>query len=94
MTDLAAALRMPLSTATRVVDKLVIKRLLRRTRGKEDRRVIQVVFSRRGQEINRFVAEARLRTAQEMLKSLQPAKRDEFLKIIAIVAAANIRLCS
>jgi DNA-binding MarR family transcriptional regulator len=67
MTDLAAAMRVPLSTASRVVDRLAAKKLVVRTPLAHDRRVVQVGFSRRGRRINQFVVASRQAAAMELL---------------------------
>ena len=70
MTDLAAAMRVPLSTASRVVDRLAAKRLVVRTPVVHDRRVVHVGFSRRGQRINQFVVASRQSAVMELLEEV------------------------
>jgi DNA-binding MarR family transcriptional regulator len=67
MTDLAGAMGVPLSTASRIVDRLADKDLVIRAPQPHDRRVVHVAFSRRGERINRYVAESRLAIARELL---------------------------
>src|SRR6201994_3886472 len=50
LADLADALRVDRSTATRMCDRLVRKRLVTRRRGSEDRRVVRVSLSAQGGE--------------------------------------------
>ena len=83
MRDLAAILKVPLSTATHTVDKLVAKGLVERKRITEDRRVVQIGFSKRGQRIHQYVVDARLAAARRMLKPLGAADRAAFLRQIA-----------
>jgi len=85
MSDLASALDMALSTATRTVDKLIVKQLVDRRRLDEDRRVVKVRFSKRGREIHRFVVSAQRRTAGTMLAKLTSQERQEFLRLLGIV---------
>ena len=87
MTDLAAALDMPLSSATRTIDKLIAKGLVARRRLEEDRRVVQVTFSNLGKEIHRFVVTGQKRAARSMLQTLNAEDRETFLRLLAIVAA-------
>jgi DNA-binding MarR family transcriptional regulator len=70
MTDLAAAMRVPLSTASRVVDRLAVNGLVVRTPLAHDRRVVHVGFSRRGRRINQFVAASRQAAAIELLEAV------------------------
>jgi len=83
MTDLAASLDIPLSTATRAIDKLVAKRLVERRGVVTDRRIVQIAFSSRGREINRFVMRSRLATARALLRTLSPGERNSLVKALA-----------
>ena len=83
MRDLAAILKVPLSTATHTVDKLVAKGLVERRRITEDRRVVQIGFSKRGQKINQYVVDARLAAARRMIEPLTAVDRADFLRQIA-----------
>jgi DNA-binding MarR family transcriptional regulator len=85
MTDLAGALRMPLSTATRIADKLVKKELVERRRAEGDRRIVEVGFSKRGREINRFVARRRLAAAEKLLGALSSADRARFMELTGMM---------
>lgn len=83
MTDLAASLRVPLSTATRTVDKLIAKGLVTRGGVKEDRRVVRIGFSARGKEINRYVAAKQRAGARKMLAELSASDRETLLALLA-----------
>ena len=72
MTELAGPLGIPLSTATRAIDKLVAKGLVERRRPRRDRRLVLVGFSGRGKEINQFVARSRTAIARLLLLKLRP----------------------
>jgi DNA-binding MarR family transcriptional regulator len=89
MSELAAALRVPLSSVTHTVDKLVSKRLVERRRVKTDRRLVQVGFSKRGKEINRFVTGKRLAEARCMLEALKPAERAVVVKRLEKMASKD-----
>jgi DNA-binding MarR family transcriptional regulator len=82
MSELAAILKVPLSTATRMIDKLVVKNLVERKHVKHDRRVVQVAFSRKGKRIHQFVIESRFAAGRGMLAALHPRERGVFLKRI------------
>ncbi len=87
MGELAGALKVPLSSVTHTVGRLVAKRLVERRSVKQDRRVVLVGFSKRGKEINRFVAEKRLASARTMLQALKLGERALLVKRLAKMAA-------
>jgi DNA-binding MarR family transcriptional regulator len=89
MSELAGALKMPLSSVTHTVDKLVGKRLAERRRVKKDRRLVQVGFSKRGKEINQFVTEKRLAAARSMFEALKPPERAVVVKRLAKMAKGD-----
>jgi len=89
MSDLAAVLKVQLSSATHTVDKLVSKGLVQRKRVNEDRRVVQVAFSRKGKKINQFVVQSRLAVGRGILEALAPKEREKFLKRMGTIATAS-----
>jgi DNA-binding MarR family transcriptional regulator len=80
MSELAEAMKITVSTATRTIDKLVAKGFVERKRVKKDRRVVRVDFSARGEEINKYVTGTRLAQARSILETLSPAHRGVFLQ--------------
>ena len=89
MSELAAVLETPLSTATRIVDRLAGKGLVERRQVTGDRRVVHVQFSRRGKRINQFVDDSRRSAAQAMLKALPARDRELVLDRLARMAATT-----
>lgn len=87
MTDLAGALDIPISTATRAIDKLVMKGLVERGGVVKDRRIVQVGFSPRGREINQFVMRSRFAIARNLLRPLLAEDRSRLIRLLAKVAA-------
>ena len=83
MSELAAILKVPLSTATHMIDKLVVKNLVERRHVKHDRRIVQVAFSKKGKRIHQFVLESRFTAARGMLAALSPRDRGIFLQRIS-----------
>ena len=83
MSELAAILKVPLSTATRMIDKLVVKNLVERKHVKHDRRIVQVAFSKKGKRIHQFVLESRFAAGRAMLAALSPKERGIFLQRIS-----------
>ncbi|HEX4275006.1 MAG TPA: MarR family transcriptional regulator [Bryobacteraceae bacterium] len=89
MTELADALKAPLSTATRTADKLVKKGFVERRRASGDRRVVEVEFSRRGREINRFVARGRLAVVRKLLGAMPAPERARLIDGLSMMLAAR-----
>ena len=86
MSDLAASMRVPLSTASRVIDRLARKGLVERDGG-DDRRTVHVRFSRHGLKLGRFLMEWRIETAAAMLDKLPRLDRRELLAALERIAA-------
>jgi DNA-binding MarR family transcriptional regulator len=80
MSRLADVLDVPLSTATRTVDRLAAKGLVERRQAKHDRRIIEVAFSRRGKRIHQYVLESRQAESHALLAALSGAERAELLR--------------
>lgn len=82
MSDLAETLGVPLSTATRMVDRLVEKKLAVRSRSEQDRRTVQVEISESGKAI-REIFRSQLRTmARSWLVPLSKGEREIFLELM------------
>jgi DNA-binding MarR family transcriptional regulator len=92
MSKLAELLDTPLSTATRIVDRLAAKGLVERRQAKHDRRIIEVAFGRRGKQIHRYVVESRHAEAHALLAALGAGERAELLRHLdRLIAAAPVR---
>ncbi len=89
ISDLAAILKVQVSTATHLIDKLAAKGLVERKRAKQDRRVVQVTFSRKGKRIHQYVVASRVAAARAMLEALDPAARRNFLQRLTKITAAS-----
>jgi DNA-binding MarR family transcriptional regulator len=83
MSELAAILKVPLSTATHMIDKLVVKNLVERRHVKHDRRIVQVAFNKKGKRIHQFVLESRFASGRAMLAALNPRERRIVLQRIS-----------
>lgn len=73
---LASALSIHPSTATRLCDRLVRKRLVRRTRGRVDRRSTEVALTAAGHDLVDEVVARRRRAIGQVLGAMRPADRD------------------
>jgi DNA-binding MarR family transcriptional regulator len=83
MTDFAALLGMPVSTATHVVSRLEKKELVERERSDTDRRVVRVSPTEPGRALVRAHVELRRAMARDMLRPLGASERDLFLDLLA-----------
>ena len=83
MSDLARDLNLALSTATNLIDKLVGKGLVERTRVDEDRRIVQVGLIEKGKLVYESYLEGQLAIGRSMLEALSPGEREIFLELMA-----------
>ena len=82
MTDLAEALGVPLSTATRLVERLIHKGLVSRSRIEDDRRVVRVELSGDGQKLLQVFMAKRLEMSRSMLSPLTQGEREIFIELM------------
>lgn len=73
--DLAAALAVTPSTATRMCDRLIMKSLVVRARPDYDRRAVTVSLSPTGQELVREVTARRRTELRTLLDRMEPVRR-------------------
>ena len=88
MSDLASELNVPFSSATGVVDKLVAKRMVARSRSEEDRRIVLVELTDVGKEASQVCSRQRVRFGRTMLSLLDEGEQDELLKLFRKMATA------
>lgn len=79
MTDLAAALPAPLSTVTRIIDRLQTKQLVERFRSADDRRIVIVKDSDKGKLLRDRVRRSQLEMAARILQPLSNREREILL---------------
>lgn len=89
MTDLAAALHAPLSTVTRIVDRLENKRMVERARSEEDRRVVVVRAGEKGRILHEIIQQSRMDMASRMLAPLTHGEREILLELIGKLIRAS-----
>lgn len=77
VSDLATALDIHPTTATRLVDRLVRKRLVGRRDAPGDRRVTHLVLTARGRGLVERVTERRARHLREIVQRLPAGRRGE-----------------
>ncbi|RLE12340.1 hypothetical protein DRJ04_06380 [Candidatus Aerophobetes bacterium] len=91
MSELGKATGIQLSTLTRVVDKLVEKKVVVRRPDPSDRRVVRVSVTPRGSELVKKFEEARRRKIVSILKRLTADERKEALRIFQVL---HQRICT
>ena len=92
MSAIAGAIRLSLSTATGLIDRLCEKKLVRRDRSVEDRRVVQVELTPEGRELHAAAMEGRVRYAGQLLGTLSPKEQEELLALLdKLRARAEVR---
>lgn len=82
MTDLSTALRAPLSTVTRIVDRLASKQLAERFRSAEDRRIVIVKEADTGKILRERFRGSQLDMAARMLQPLSNGEREILLELL------------
>ena len=87
MTDLASAMRVPVSTLTRIVDRLENKKLLSRSRSEADRRIVVVRQKRKGKLLHASYQRHQRHLVQRMLGPLSAGEREVFLQLMTKLVA-------
>ena len=82
MTDFSELLRVPVSTATRIVERLIDKGLASRSRIEDDRRVVRVELSEEGKKLNQIFLEQRRAIGRSMLSPLTHGEREIFIELM------------
>lgn len=83
MTDFAAMLGMPVSTATHAVSRLQKKGLVDRERSQPDRRIVRVSATQSGHALLQTHLELRRDMAREMLRPLATEERNLLFDLLA-----------
>jgi DNA-binding MarR family transcriptional regulator len=83
MTDFSELLGVPLSTATRMVERLIEKGLAIRSRIEDDRRVVRVDLSEEGKKLDQKFAEHRRAIGNAMLSPLTHGEREIFIELMS-----------
>ncbi|MGD0950633.1 MAG: MarR family transcriptional regulator [Candidatus Binatia bacterium] len=86
MGEIAGRVRMPLSTATRVVDRLVVRELVQRERPEDNRRVVRVALAPAGHAFYQAALRSRIAGAQRMLQRLTEDERRELVRLFRKIA--------
>ncbi|MBJ6725454.1 MarR family winged helix-turn-helix transcriptional regulator [Geomesophilobacter sediminis] len=90
MTELADAVGTPLSTVTRIADRLERKGMIARSRSDRDRRIVVVSTSDQGQALHNAVREQQLAVSAKILEILTSEERETLVALLT-KAAAGLR---
>lgn len=82
MRRLADAICLSLSSATGLIDRLVEKKLVRRDRSSEDRRVVQVELTEQGRALAEKTMEGPVEVARGLLEPLTAEEQDTLLALM------------
>jgi DNA-binding MarR family transcriptional regulator len=88
MAELAEALAVNASTATRMVDRLVRKQLVRRNRVPSDRRTVRITLSPNGRALVGSVSEARRSELSRVVQRVPVAQRPLVVEALSALARA------
>jgi DNA-binding MarR family transcriptional regulator len=89
MRELAEHLAVAVNSMTSIVDGLERKKLVRRQRSSEDRRVVRVELTNAGREIYQSVVEVNLRLFRSMLRALTQDEQEIFMVLFRKIARAG-----
>src|SRR5437667_6156973 len=81
MSGIAGAIRLSLSSVTGLIDRLVEKKLVRRDRSNEDRRIVQVELTQEGRQLHEAAMQGRVESARDLLKSLSAEEQEALVSL-------------
>ena len=81
MRDIADFLKASVSTVTGIVDKLVNKELVLRHYSQEDRRIINVALSTKGDEMYRLYRDQKTKMCSAILSALDEPEQDRLIEL-------------
>ena len=82
MGELSAALKIPLSSTTRIVDWLVRGKFLERTYSSEDRRVVLVRMTRNGEQFFQAAMDYNKKRIAHLMQKFSPEEQDQLLRLM------------
>jgi DNA-binding MarR family transcriptional regulator len=86
MSGLADAICLSLSSATGLIDRLVGKKLIKRDRSSEDRRVVQVELTEQGRELNEEAMAGPVEFSRGLLKGLNAEEQDSLVTLFSKIS--------
>ena len=82
MREIAGHLETPLSTATWIVDKLVAKKYLKRYNSIEDRRIVKVGLTSKGQKTYELFRRLKISMGERMLQDLSLKDQSNLISLL------------
>jgi DNA-binding MarR family transcriptional regulator len=87
VSDVVRELRVPPTTATSIVDRLVRRNLVQRARTEENRRIVRLSLTPQGEGVRRAAMDQQMRHCRAMLEALEARERETFVRLISKIAA-------
>ena len=81
MRELSERMKVPMSTMTGIIDKLVEKKYAVRQHSDHDRRIVEVRLSKEGEKIFEIEERNHMQLATVMLDSLSPVEQEQLLSM-------------
>ncbi|TAE31535.1 MAG: MarR family transcriptional regulator [Candidatus Kapaibacterium sp.] len=88
MREIAEDAQLAVSSVTPIIDKLVEKKLVKRERSEEDRRIVSVELTEKGAKIYQMEVESYMRLSASILAALSPNEQDKFLGFFRKIASS------
>lgn len=88
MSEIAQKIRLTVSSATLIIDRLVDRGLVSRHRSLDDRRVVRVALTPEGAELHRIMFESLVRFGQAMLSALDDREQEQLLALYRKVTSS------
>lgn len=85
MTDLAGALDVTTAAMTGIVDRLVRDKYVSRGEDAEDRRIVNIILTPKGQKTVKTMTEARKRITMKLFGNISNQEREQYLNILTRV---------
>ncbi|NQT90637.1 MAG: MarR family transcriptional regulator [Candidatus Omnitrophica bacterium] len=82
MGELARTLNMSMSAATAIIDKMVELALVERARSQEDRRIVNVSATKKGEGVLQAISRSRLEIISQMFSVFTSQEKQTYLKLI------------
>ena len=89
MAEFAKGVGVPLSTATRLVDRLIEKGVVTRERSDEDRRIVRIALTLIGRKLDERFFNLRLATSRTLLARLNAADQRTLVNLLRTLVALD-----
>lgn len=86
MREISEHMKVAVSTMTGIIDKLEVKKLVKRERTDEDRRIVRVLLTAKGEKLYQAYVENYLELSRRMLQSLNTDEQITYLGLTRKIA--------